>query len=645
MAYPIYLTIGNIPKRIRRKPSRMAQTLIGYIPTTKLLGLTNKSARRRALANLFHACMREALRPIIVPGEYGVAMKSGDGVWRRCHPIFANFIGDYPEQCLVTCTFNRRCPKCNVPPDKLGEYQTFLPRLHQVAIDTYSLANEDVHVFHSACCNTGLKPVYHPFWELLPFTDIFISITPDVLHQMLQGMMKHLIKWLVIIFGPTEIDARCRAMTPNHKTLLFAKGIATLSRVSGHEHKKMCCILMGLIVDLPLPGGWDPTRLVRAVRALLDFLYLAQYQCHTSDTLIRLHDALAVFHNNKAIFTDLGARENFNLPKLHSLTHYMSSISLFGTTDNYNTEQSERLHIDFAKDAYRATNRKDVYTQMTTWLQRREKILIQTSFITWSQHEHSEEPRAQRIPEPPGVPTQAIKMARHPTRNSVTFDVLARNYGAVDFQDALGDYFSFLNHPEHPRRPCASEQQTYLSHFAASQCFITSSSPSVGIPDKLTYRTMCMLVQKKWMHVRVSSQHVSTPSSSVKTVQLTARQTMVRLTLGCSKPRRLITTQGFALPRSALSFKSQEELSARWLHHWMRHLTLLTLNGSHLHQLRTRNTVCIKLQGTLGMDEGTRISYKLIAYLAVCICSPDLEQQHRRNGIHSQSSIIAIISM
>ena len=43
-AYPIYLTIGNIPKDIRRKPSRMAQILIGYIPTSKLLGLTNKAA-------------------------------------------------------------------------------------------------------------------------------------------------------------------------------------------------------------------------------------------------------------------------------------------------------------------------------------------------------------------------------------------------------------------------------------------------------------------------------------------------------------------------------------------------------------------------------------------------------------------------
>ncbi|THU75135.1 hypothetical protein K435DRAFT_707611, partial [Dendrothele bispora CBS 962.96] len=67
----------------------------------------------------------------------------------------------------------------------------------------------------------------------------------------------------------------------------------------------------------------------------------------------------------KQIFVDLGAREHFNLPKLHSLAHYSRAIQLYGTTDNYNTEITERLHIDFTKDAYHATNHKDEYAQMT----------------------------------------------------------------------------------------------------------------------------------------------------------------------------------------------------------------------------------------------------------------------------------------
>jgi len=114
MAYPIYLTIGNIPKDIRRKPSCHAHILIGYIPVTKLMGIGNKAARSRGLVNIFHACMCLVLDPISHYGKTGVPMMSGDGVWRRCHPIFANFIGDYPEQVLATCTYSGRCPKCQV---------------------------------------------------------------------------------------------------------------------------------------------------------------------------------------------------------------------------------------------------------------------------------------------------------------------------------------------------------------------------------------------------------------------------------------------------------------------------------------------------------------------------------------------------
>jgi hypothetical protein len=115
-------------------------------------------------------------------------------------------------------------------------------------------------------------------------------------------------------------------------------------------------------------------RVVRAVRAILDFIYISQYSVHTIQSLNALDTALRQFHEEKDVFIELGVREHFNLPKLHSLAHYRQSIMLFGTTDNYNTEQSERLHIDFTKKAYRATNFKDEIKQMVTWLERQEAI-------------------------------------------------------------------------------------------------------------------------------------------------------------------------------------------------------------------------------------------------------------------------------
>ncbi|KAI9437471.1 hypothetical protein H4582DRAFT_1815428 [Lactarius indigo] len=469
-AYLVYLTIGNIPKAIHRKPSRHAQLLIGYIPTTRLEGVANQAARCHALANLFHSCMHKLLALVTHYSESGVVMMSGDGIWCRCHPIFAVFVGDYPEQTLVTCTYNGRCPKCTVPLDRLGKYTRSPPRSYDKAIDTFLLADEEVHTFHVACREVGLKPVFHPFWESFPLSNIFISITPDILYQLLQGIMKHLMAWLRSAFGPAAIDACCRSLPPNHHITMFAKGISGLSHVTGLEHKNMCQILLGLIVNHPLPSGQAPLQLVRTACMLLDFLYLAQLPSQTTDTLRRLEDSLASFHSNKDVFVDLGIRDHFNIPKVHSLIHYSSLIMLFGTTDNYNTEQTERLHIDFTKDAYRATNHKDEYQQMTTWLERCEKVQQRIAFI-----------RRQQGTDQPA--TQCLKMTLHPSTKAASFDDLAMRYGAVEFQDTLADFIAQMNHPDASTANVRALAKDTLIPFCSVPTYHKMKFQSNGCPE------------------------------------------------------------------------------------------------------------------------------------------------------------------
>ena len=441
--------------------------LVGYIPTTSLNSITNQTARRRAQANLFHGCMEFLLDPIRSCGETGVALKSADGIWRRCHPILAVYVGDYPEQALVTCTYSGRCPKCKVPHEQLGDFQEYPSRVPSNAAAIYRLADEDVHAFHRSCREAGLKPVYHPFWQSLPLANIFASITPDILHQMLQGVMKHVIKWITsrTVFGSAVINARCRALPQNHHITQLSKGVGMFSRVSGQEHKNMCRVLLGLILDLPLPGGLVSSRLIKAVRAILDFLYLAQYVSHTSETLERLNNSLSRFHENKAILIDLGTRHHFNIPKIHSLIHYTTSIKLFGTTDNYNTEQTERLHIDFAKDAYRATNHKDEYRQMTLWLERREKMKRHARHI--ERHEQGLQPTSITMPiGPPLADNRYLRIALQPNR-SVTFDNLDEKYGAIYFQDALADFIASINYPGDSARTVRARAEDTLIPFRA----------------------------------------------------------------------------------------------------------------------------------------------------------------------------------
>ncbi|KAF7369562.1 hypothetical protein MVEN_00286300 [Mycena venus] len=466
-AYPVYMTIGNIPKDARRKPSRQAYVLIGYLPTTRLDHIKNKAARRRAVANLYHACMRQILCPLKLAGLDGIEMASGDGVVRRCHPIFAIFSGDYPEQVLVTATKTGECPTCPVPRDELGSLEDlYEPRDLVAVLEALNKADGNATEFTRACVEAGIKPIYRPFWEDLPYVNIFLSVTSDVLHQLYQGVIKHVVAWVTEAFGPVEIDARCRRMPPNHNTRLFLKGITTLSRVSGTEHNQMCRILLGLIVDLRLPDRQSTSSLIRAVRGALDFLYLAQYPTQSTETISLLQDALENFHNNKQIFVDLGIRADFNFPKLHNLCHYPLIIKLFGSTDNYNTEYTERLHIDLAKDAYRATNRKDEYTQMTLWLERKEKILRHEKFISWRIAGSPVPDDTQSLWHPPPViQHRHVQMPLHPSAKAVSLTAIETDYRAIYFRDAFARYAVSFGRPQLTNRQIENLAQNFYSPF------------------------------------------------------------------------------------------------------------------------------------------------------------------------------------
>ncbi|RDX49827.1 hypothetical protein OH76DRAFT_1350331 [Lentinus brumalis] len=481
-AYPVYMTIGNLPKDVRRKPGRRGQILLAYLPSSRLDHIPSKAARSRVQANLFHTCMSTILKPLRKFGINGIEMASGDGVVRRCHPIFAMYIGDYPEQLLVTCCKTGMCPKCDIPRDELGEStQPDRPlRDPNKAREALRKADESATAFSHACREAGIKPIREPFWQNLPYVNIYRSITPDVLHQLYQGVIKHLLAWLKDAYGAEELDVRARRLPPNHQIRLFLRGVTTLHKVTGKVHGDICRFLLALVIGLPLREGMSPTRLVRAVRALLDFLYLACYPAHTDDTLASLRSALAQFHADKQIFVDLGIRLHFKLPKLHSLDHYPLSIELFGTTDNYDTQHTERLHIDFAKEAYRATDHRDEFRQMTLWLERREKILSHEAYIVWClQPQHSAPGSSTSLrPSPPVAPDPLdppsftrIKMTKHPNIKALPFDRAVNDYGATWIRDALARYIVGYRNPSLTPEEVEREALTVSYRFATLLVF------------------------------------------------------------------------------------------------------------------------------------------------------------------------------
>ncbi|KAL1672289.1 hypothetical protein EV122DRAFT_224995 [Schizophyllum commune] len=271
--------------------------------------------------------------------------------------------------------------------------------------------------------------VYLPFWEDLPHSDIHVAITPDVLHQLYQGVFKHLLSWCKQLLGAEELDRRLRTLPHAFGLRHFDNGISALSQITGSERKQMARVLLGCLV------GAIPNHGLKACRGLLDFMYYAQYSSHDRASLDEMQAALDLWQANKSFFVQMGVREDLNIPKLHSLHHYIESIRRLGTTDNYNTELFERLHIDFAKRGWRASNKRDAFPQMIRWLDRQEKVIAFDRYIT-----EINPPPPKRMPSNPAG--TRVSVAKHPDSKGRKVTTVESTHHAAGFSRRLREYLN-----------------------------------------------------------------------------------------------------------------------------------------------------------------------------------------------------------
>lgn len=471
-AYPVYMTLGNIPRSLRRKPSEHACILIGYLSVDKVDCEGISQRRQRALAQqLFHSSIRMILEPLIKAGKEGIDVTSGDGTIRRVYPFLAAYVADYPEQCLVTCAKSGTCPKCQVPEAQLESDTPGLPRTNLWTLDVLRRAYRktggaiESNAFTQSCQELNVSGyVIHPFWRDLPYTNINACITPDVLHQLYQGVFKHIVEWSAELFNEHELDRRIRCLPPAYGVRHFKKGISALSQVS--ERKHMARILLACL------AGKIPKKVTVAFRAILDFIYLAQYSTHDTETLAYMQTALDTFHKNKRVLVKLGIREHLNIPKFHSLHHYIESIELLGATDNYNTEAFERLHIDFAKKGWRASNHRDARPQMARWLARQEKMVILSSSIrreliaAGRPDPGSESDTSDDLDSDDPLPTSRhncrIKLCKHPSAPLQPLPLITEKHHSPGFTDALAQYIYEL---KNGHRLSSSQLQTAVDNM------------------------------------------------------------------------------------------------------------------------------------------------------------------------------------
>lgn len=302
-----------------------------------------------------------------------------DGRKRHVHPIIASYVCDHPEQCQGACCRQNRCTRGDIDPKQRGTLNTCHLRDSNTVLDTMRKACEGRADAILAAEAQGLKLAYPPFWADLPYLNIYSCFTPDLLHQLHKGVFKdHLVKWCNSVMSGGQLDRRYMSM-PSHPSLRhFKKGITLISQWTGKEYKQMEKVFVCAI-----SGGITNERIVRAARGILDFAMLAQLPVHSTQSLADMKTSLEDFHQYKDGFVTEGVRKNFNIPKIHSVSHYVELIVSRGTADGYNTESPERLHIDYAKKGYRASNKRDYEKQMVRWVERQDAIAMFDAYIAW----------------------------------------------------------------------------------------------------------------------------------------------------------------------------------------------------------------------------------------------------------------------
>jgi hypothetical protein len=102
-AWPLYLSIGNIPSKTRSLLSTKTWVVLAYIPIVCFEGKHSKALE----AHYFHQCIRHILAPLVSVRETGSPITLGNGNVLNCFFRLAAWIADYEEQVLLNCIKSR----------------------------------------------------------------------------------------------------------------------------------------------------------------------------------------------------------------------------------------------------------------------------------------------------------------------------------------------------------------------------------------------------------------------------------------------------------------------------------------------------------------------------------------------------------
>jgi hypothetical protein len=214
-----------------------------------------------------------------------------------------------------------------------------------------------------------LNGVVEPFWKDWGNACPSRFLTPDALHQWHKFYFDHCLRWVINIIGGEELDRRLAAIQPRTGTRHWVNGVSTLKQCTGREHRDLEKLLP------VVAAGAVPDDVLCALRAITEFIFLAQSLFHYDETIHSLNEALREFHHYKSSILKAGGRlgkngplNHFQIPKLELAQHIARSIREMGAPYQWSSDITERCHITHVKTPYRLSNRRDYHAQCCRFL-------------------------------------------------------------------------------------------------------------------------------------------------------------------------------------------------------------------------------------------------------------------------------------
>ena len=121
-AWPVYITIGNLPSARHNSPGSMAVLLLALLPVPPKLSKTSKADRwqRKINSDTLQDVFKLIFAPLQDVAHAGIPIDCADGKVRLCFPILSAWIADHMENVALHGLKTNTCPKCEVPTNELG---------------------------------------------------------------------------------------------------------------------------------------------------------------------------------------------------------------------------------------------------------------------------------------------------------------------------------------------------------------------------------------------------------------------------------------------------------------------------------------------------------------------------------------------